>query len=76
MYRDAKIALLLTKVRQNANPQETSLLLVDFNMAEDLDDKAGDKRGERTVSRVPIFIRKLPSLPFLPGNTCFHCSSC
>jgi hypothetical protein len=57
-------------------PPETSLLLVDFNVGEDMEDKQDGRRSERTVSCVSILILELRSLPFSPGNTNLYVTSC
>ncbi|KAI0270149.1 hypothetical protein BGY98DRAFT_1133166, partial [Russula aff. rugulosa BPL654] len=60
------------------DPLKTSMLLVDFNLAEHLEPEANvkEKQIHRTVSCVPTLVRKLPSLSLLPGNTSFYCTSC
>jgi hypothetical protein len=67
---------LLTKIERSEVRHETSLLLVDFNLGEDLKDKKDEKRSERTVSWVSILILELRSLRFLPGNTYLYLTSC
>jgi hypothetical protein len=76
MFADAEAGWLLTKIERSKVPQETSLLLVDFNLGEDLEDKKDEKRIERTVSCVSILILDLRSLPFLPGYTYLYLTSC
>ena len=76
MYPDAKAGYLLTKIERSEVPEETSLLLVDFNVGEDLENKTDENRITRTVSYVSILILELRSLPFLPGNTYLHLTSC
>jgi hypothetical protein len=62
-------------IERSKVPQETSLLLVDFNLGEDLEDKKN--RIVRTVSCVSsILTLELRSLPFLPGNTWVYLTSC
>lgn len=46
MYPDAEAGLWLTKIERSRVPQETSLLLVDFNIVEDLEDKMVEIRIE------------------------------
>ena len=67
---------MLTKIELSKVRHETSLLLVDFNLGEDLEDKKDEKRIERTVSLVSIVIVELRSLAFLPGNTYLYLTSC
>jgi hypothetical protein len=49
-------------IGRSKNPLETSMLLVDFNLAEHLEPETSVKNPDikRTVSWVPIVIRKLP----------------
>ena len=76
MDPDVEAGSLLTKTERSTFPWETSLLLVDFNVGEDLEDNQDGKRSERTVSCVSILIFELLSLPFLPGHTYLHLTSC
>ncbi len=76
MYPDGEAGWLLTKMERSKVPQETSLLLVDFNLGEDLEDKKDEKRIERTVSSVSILILELRSLPLLPGDAYLYFTSC
>jgi hypothetical protein len=76
MYLDAEAGKLLRRIERSKCWQETSLLLVDFNVGEDLTDKKDEKRIERIVSRVFILILELRSLSFLPGNPCLYLTSC
>ena len=59
---------MLTKIERSEIPQETSLLLVDFNLAEDLKD---NRNGAHIASCVSILILELPSLPFYQGTPIF-----
>ena len=49
MYLDAKAGYLLTKIERSEVPEETLLLLVDFNVGEDLENKTDENRITRTV---------------------------
>jgi hypothetical protein len=62
---------LLTNIERSKVRHETSLLLVDFNLGEDLEDKKDGKRIERTVSWVSILILELRSLHFYQGTPIF-----
>jgi hypothetical protein len=79
MYADAEARYLLTKIEYSEVPHETSLLLVDFNVGEDLKGESNKRRIERTVScvcSVSILIIEPRLLPFSPGNTYLHVTSC
>ncbi|KAH9975771.1 hypothetical protein BGW80DRAFT_1294488, partial [Lactifluus volemus] len=52
-------------------PQETSLLLVDFNLAEHLGSKTGSERIGRTVSCISILIHTLAHSHFHQGTPIF-----
>jgi hypothetical protein len=62
---------LLTKIERSSVPHDTSLLLVDFNLGEDLENKKYEKRVDRTVSCVSMLILELRSLPFYQGTPIF-----
>ena len=49
MYPDTEAGYLLTKIKISNVGHETSLLLVDFNVGEDLDYTEDKKHIERTV---------------------------
>lgn len=77
MYPDAEAGWLLIKIERSNVRHKTSLLLVDFNLGEDLEDTTDGKRTERTVSCVfTILILELFSRPSLPGNTYLYLTSC
>jgi hypothetical protein len=61
---------LLTNIERSKVRHETSLLLVDFNLGENLRDKNDGKRIERTVSCVSILILELRS-HFYQGTPIF-----
>jgi hypothetical protein len=64
MYPDAEAGWLLTKIELSNVSHETSLLLVNFNVGEDLDYTEDKKHIEQTVSCVSVLVLELPSLPF------------
>ena len=74
MYPDAEAGWLLTKIEISSVTHETSLLLVDFNIGEDLEDKKYEKCIERTVSCVSVLVLELHS--HSPGNTYLYVTSC
>ena len=74
LYRGAEAGSMLTKNECSEIPHETTLLLVDFNHGEDLEDKKVGDRIPRTVSYAFFLILELRS--FLPGNTYLHLTSC
>ena len=75
VYIDAENGESLTNIERSKDPLETSMLLVDFNLAEHLGPETSVTKIYRMVSCVSILIRKLPD-SLLPGNTSFYCTSC
>jgi hypothetical protein len=60
VYIEAEIGQSLTKIGRSDNPLETSMLLVDFNIAEHLGPETRVKQIDQMVSWVSTLIRNLP----------------
>jgi chaperone required for assembly of F1-ATPase len=69
------IGYILNRNCDSADPNETSVLLVDFNHAEDMERDQSPELG-RAVSRILIPFCSPLSLAILSGNTSVHGSSC